>query len=67
MLPYSDWDDVKELAKHKVGGKKVIEKNFENLTFAELQITFNPNKKDVDDYTDDEFIELYKNIKKKID
>lgn len=63
MLPYSDWDDVKELGKGKVGGDKIVRIHFKNLTYSDLQITFNPKNDD----NDDEFLQIYNSIIKKVE
>ncbi|MBP5368393.1 MAG: AAA family ATPase [Bacteroidales bacterium] len=62
-ITYGDWDDVKAICKRhplsvRLGGKKVCEKHFHNLSFTQLRSTFCPTGKD----TDDEFLEIYHRI-----
>jgi putative ATP-dependent endonuclease of OLD family len=57
-LVYGDFDNVKDLCKKhpqagKLGGKKVAEKFFPQLTYEELRTTYCVNGKD------DEFLEIY--------
>ena len=57
-LNYNDWSNVKQLcAKHRLagrlGGKKVVDRHFQNLTFAELRTTFF-------DGNEDEFINIHR-------
>lgn len=66
-INYSDWDDVKEICRrHKdsirLGGKKVCEKHFTNLSYSQLRSTLCPD----DDDKDDEFLQIYEKIRKKI-
>ena len=66
-INYSDWDDVKNICKqHKeavrLGGKKVCEKHFTNLTYTQLRSTFCPTDED----KDDEFLEIYGKLNNKI-
>lgn len=67
-IDYSDWDDVKEICKHheesmRLGGKKVCEKHFSNLSFSQLRSTLCPTGND----KDDEFLEIYSKIQQKVD
>lgn len=58
-LSYGDWDDVKNICdksypdEARLGRRNVAKKHFTNLTFANLQSTFNPTG------NDDEFLQLY--------
>lgn len=67
-IDYSDWDDVKAICKHheesmRLGGKKVCEKHFSNLSFSQLRSTLCPTEND----KDDEFLEIYSKIQQKVD
>ncbi len=62
-LHYGDWDDVKKLCQNheatvRLGGKKVCDKHFCKLSFAELKKTFCPSGNDADD----EFLDIYNKI-----
>lgn len=62
-LQYGDWDDVKKLCQEhadtiRLGGKKVCDKHFCNLTYKELKSTFCPSGNDAED----EFLEIYNKI-----
>lgn len=66
-IEYGDWDDVKKIcASHalagRLGGKKVCERHFKNLTFNQLRATFCPNENDADD----EFLLIYNTLMSKI-
>lgn len=66
-IAYGDWDDVKKICKNHhenivLGGKKVCEYHFKNLTFEQLRSTFCPNGND----NDDEFLIIYNAIKQRI-
>lgn len=66
-IDYSDWDDVKEICKkHKeairLGGKKVCEKHFSNLSYSQLRSTLCATDED----KDDEFLEIYAKIRAKL-
>ena len=66
-LRYGDWDDVKELCKNhrearKLGGRKVCDWHFCNLTYAQLRSTFCPTGID----GEDEFLVIYNKIVSKI-
>lgn len=62
-ISYGDFDDVKKICKDhpkavRLGGKKVCEKHFCNLSFEQLRSTFCPDG--IDEH--DEFIEIYNKI-----
>ena len=68
LTELNDWDDVKEICKHhdesmRLGGKKVCEKHFSNLSFSQLRSTLCPTGND----KDDEFLEIYSKIQQKVD
>lgn len=59
---YGDWDDMKKIgSEYKLGGKYICEKHFHNLTYEQLQETFNPSE------MDDEFMEIYEKVMKVIE
>ena len=65
-IEYNDWEDVKQICKShiesgRLGGKNVLGKHFNNLTYSELKATFDPTNQD------DEFLKIYNNIKNKIE
>ena len=61
-ISYGDWDDVKKIGNtYMLGGKYICKKLFCNLTYDQLQETFNPNG------TDDEFMEIYEKVMKVIE
>lgn len=66
-INYSDWDDVKDICKRhaetiRLGGKKVCDKHFTNLSYSQLRSTLCPT----DDNNDDEFLEIYGKLKQMI-
>lgn len=66
-INYSDWDDVKDICKRhaetiRLGGKKVCDKHFTNLSYSQLRSTLCPT----DDDNDDEFLEIYGKLKQMI-
>ena len=67
-LHYGDYDDVKALCKThaksiQLGGKKVCDKHFANLSFEQLRSTFCPSGNDAED----EFLDIYNKVLAKID
>ena len=67
-LQYGDYDDVKALCKAhamsiQLGGKKVCDKHFTNLSFEQLRSTFCPSGND----TEDEFLVIFNKILAKIE
>lgn len=65
-ISYSDWDDVKDICKRhaesiRLGGKKVCDKHFTNLSYPQLRSTLCPNNDD-----NDEFLEIYEKLKQMI-
>ncbi len=63
-LAYSDWDDIKKICKNhadgfNIGGDKVAEKRFSQLTYFEIKSTYY-------DGNEDEFLKIYNIIKGKI-
>lgn len=64
-ISYGDFDDVKSLCKKNInkvylGGRKVLEKQFEKLTFLDIKSTFS-------DGDMDEFLHIYEIIQDKIE
>lgn len=62
-LHYGDWDDVKKLCKThtqsiRLGGKKVCDKHFTNLSYEQLRSSFCPSGNDAED----EFLDIYNKI-----
>jgi len=61
-ISYGDWDDVKKIGNtYMLGGKYICKKHFCNLTYDQLQETFNPSE------MDDEFMEIYEKVMKVIE
>ena len=65
-LNFTDWCDVKKLAKTsqlsgQLGGKNITSRHFNKLTFEEIQSTFNPTG------DDDEFLEIYSKLAQLVD
>lgn len=63
-LNYNDWDNVKQICKRhslagKLGGKNVVDKHFQKLTFEELRLAFF-------DGEEDEFLNIYNKLKEKL-